>query len=157
MRVIGLALALVLVASVAGAHVVVLPAESEAGGWEKYSVVVPCEKASPTVRVEVRLPVGMEIVALEAKPGWTGSHNPFPAGAATVQWKGGRIAKGEFVTFEFLAWNPPAARTVPWTATQWYEDESSDRWGGKGDEEHASTTVLRPGKAGAKDHRRHEH
>jgi uncharacterized protein YcnI len=139
------------------AHVVVQPAESAAGGWQRYTVLVPTEKVSPTVRVEVRLPVGMEIVAVESKPGWTASHSPFPAGAATVQWKGGRIPRGEFLSFEFLAWNPPAARTISWVATQWYEDETSDRWGGEGDEDHASETVLRPAKEGAKDHRRHAH
>ncbi len=148
-----------------GAHVVVLPGESEAGGWERYTVIAPTEKASPTVRVRVVLPVGMEVVAVESKAGWQGTYKPFPVGAATVQWQaepgeqGGRIPKGEFTSFEFLAWNPPAARTVSWVATQWYADDSSDTWGGEGDAAHASTTVLRasaPGKDPPKQHR-HKH
>jgi uncharacterized protein YcnI len=139
------------------AHVVVLPAESTAGGWERYSVIVPAEKDSPTVRVQLKLPAGMEIVALESKPGWQGRHNPFPLGAATLEWRGGSIARGEFLSFDFLAWNPPAARTIAWEATQWYADETSDRWGGAGDDDHhASKTVLKPG-AGKPDARRHHH
>ena len=149
-------LAGVLATSAARAHVVVLPDESEASGWERYTVIVPTEKDSPTVRVQVVLPVGMEVVAVESKPGWSGAYNPFPLGAATVQWQGGQIPKNEFMSFEFLAWNPPKARTVSWVATQWFADGSSHKWGGKGDEAHASTTVLKPGK-GKKGHRHHGH
>ena len=72
------------------AHMVVLPAESEAGGWERYELIVPTEKASPTVRVQVVLPVGMEVVAVESKDGWQGVYRPFPLGAATVQRQGGQ-------------------------------------------------------------------
>jgi uncharacterized protein YcnI len=104
--------------------------------------LVPTEKDSPTVRVELRLPPGLEIVAVEAEPGWEGRHEPFPLGAARIEWRGGRIPRGQFVSFEFLAWNPPAARPLSWLATQWYEDGTSDRWGEPG---HASTTRLKPG------------
>jgi uncharacterized protein YcnI len=125
------------------AHVVVVPAESEAGGWERYSVLVPTEKESATTRVEVRLPNGMDVIAVEAKPGWQGRYDPFPVGAARVSWEGGRIASDEFVSFEFLAWNPKAPTVVQWQATQWYEDGSSDRWGAPGtDADHASRTTL---------------
>jgi uncharacterized protein YcnI len=132
------------------AHVAVLPEESEAGGWERYTILVPTEKASPTVRVELRLPTGMEVVAVESKQGWEGHYDPFPIGAARVEWKGGRIPEGEFLSFEFLAWNPPAARVVEWQATQWYEDGTNDRWGGgQDDDHHTSRTTLKPG-SGAK-------
>ncbi len=143
-----LALALVLLSPlVARAHVAVVPAESEAGGWERYTVLVPTEKASPTVRVEVRLPKGMDVIAVEAKPGWEGRFEPFPIGAARVEWRGGRIPNGEFMSFEFLAWNPKMPGDVSWQATQWYEDGSNDRWGGAGpDDHHASRTTLKPGK-----------
>jgi uncharacterized protein YcnI len=154
MRALVVAVLVLGVAAPAAAHMVVQPATSEAGSWERYAVIVPTEKKSPTVRVELKLPLGMEVAAVEAKPGWQGTYRPFPAGAATVQWQGGRIPSGEFVTFEFLAWNPPAPRTITWVATQWYEDGSSDVWGAKGDEEHASTTTLRPGSA-KPDHRHH--
>ena len=130
----------------AAAHMVVVPAESVAGGWERYSLLVPTEHSSPTVRIELRLPAGLEIVALEAVPGWEGRHDPLPIGAATLAWTGGRIPPTQFVVFEFLAWNPPAARTITWIATQWYEDGTSDRWDGPPDAfKHASTTRLRPG------------
>jgi len=104
-----LALVLVLVVPVVvDAHVLVVPEQSEAGGWERYTILVPTEKESPTVRVELRLPTGIEVVAVESKPGWQGRYEPFPIGAARVEWKGGRIPSGEFLSFDFLAWNPPA-------------------------------------------------
>jgi len=130
----------------APAHVIVTPDQSTAGSWERYTVLVPTEKSSATVRVEVRLPNGLQVIAVEAKPGWQGSYEPFPIGAARVEWKGGRIPEGEFVAFDFLAWNPQAPRPIEWQATQWYEDGSSDRWGGSGDaEHHGSSTTLTPG------------
>jgi uncharacterized protein YcnI len=134
---------LVLAPAVAGAHIVVVPDQSEAGSWERYTVLVPTEKESATVRVQVRLPNGINVIAVEAKPGWEGHYDPFPIGAARVEWKGGRIPPEQFVSFEFLAWNPPAARVLTWEATQWYEDGTSDKWGA-GDPEHASTTTLKP-------------
>jgi uncharacterized protein YcnI len=139
-----LALALVLAfGRPAIAHMVVLPAASHAGGWERYSLLVPTEKESETVRVELRLPLGMEIVAFEAKPGWEATHDPFPIGAAKLRWTGGHIPTGQMMSFDFMAWNPKTPRTLTWEATQWYADGSSDRWGGRDDpEHHASTTVL---------------
>jgi uncharacterized protein YcnI len=138
------------------AHVVVLPDRSEAAGWERYTVLVPTEKESATVRVEVRLPTGLEVIAVESKPGWEGRYEPFPIGAARVAWKGGRIPSGEFVSFEFLAWNPPAARVIKWEATQWYEDGTSDKWGGSADPHHDSTTTLEAGKGRPQGLHRHD-
>lgn len=138
------------------AHMVVLPERSEAGGWERYTVLVPTEKPSPTVRVEVKLPTGMDVIAVESKPGWQGSFEPFPIGAARVGWKGGRIPSGEFMSFEFLAWNPQGARVIAWQATQWYEDGSSDKWGGGSDPHHDSSTTLEAPKGAPKGMHRHD-
>ena len=125
------------------AHMVVLPAASRAGGVERYTLVVPTEGHSATVRIELRIPMGVEVATLEAKPGWQGANEPFPIGAATLRWSGGRISPGEMVSFDFLVLNPPAAPTLTWNATQWYEDGSSDVWGdGAPPDHHASTTTL---------------
>lgn len=137
------------------AHVIVLPDQSEAGSWERYTILVPTEKESPTVRVELKLPTGIEVIAVESKPGWEGRYEPFPIGAARVAWKGGRIPSGEFVSFEFLAWNPPAARVLKWDATQFYEDGTSERWGGAGDDHHDSVTTLKPASGAKKGLHRH--
>ncbi len=145
MRVVLAMVFLLMLPGLVDAHVVVLPAESEAGGWERYTILVPTEKASPTVRVELRLPTGMDVIAVESKPGWEGRFEPFPVGAARVEWKGGRIPEGEFLSFEFMAWNPPAARVLEWQATQTYEDGTNDRWGAKDDDHHASRTTLKAG------------
>ena len=145
-----LALLLVLVSAPGvGAHMVVLPETSVAGGTERYTILVPTEGESATVRVEVRLPMGVDVAAVESKPGWQASNEAFPIGKATVRWSGGKIPPGEMLSFEFLAVNPPAARVLTWNATQWYEDGSSDRWGeGAPEDHHASTTILRAAAAG---------
>lgn len=151
------ALVLVLVVPVVvDAHVIVVPDQSEAGGWERYTILVPTEKESSTVRVELRLPTGIDVIAVESKPGWQGRYEPFPIGAARVEWKGGRIPSGEFLSFEFLAWNPPAARVLKWDATQWYEDGTSERWGGAGDGgHHTSSTTLKAARGGSEGMHRH--
>jgi len=134
---------LVLAAAPAAAHMVVEPATSTAGGAQRYTLIVPTEGDSATVRVELRLPMGVDVAAVESKPGWQASNQAFPIGAATVRWSGGKIPPGEMVSFDFLAVNPPAARVLTWNATQWYEDGSSERWGEGGDDDHhASTTTL---------------
>jgi uncharacterized protein YcnI len=148
--------ALLVSAVTASAHMMVLPATSTNGAVERYTVLVPTEGKSPTVRVELRIPMGVEVVAIESKPGWQGSNRPFPVGAATVGWAGGRIPPGEMVSFDFLALNPKAPRALTWNATQWYEDGSSDRWGeGASSDHHASTTTLAPAKGGEAPHEGH--
>lgn len=156
MRIAIAAAAVLVLATVAEAHVVVTPDASDAGGWERYAVLVPTEKASPTVRVAVRLPAGMEVIAVEAKPGWEGRYEPFPLGAARIEWTGGRIPSGSFVSFEFLAWNPPGAKPIKWDATQWYEDGTQENWGGAANPDHGSTTTLKAGGA-KKGLHRHTH
>jgi uncharacterized protein YcnI len=142
MRVV-VALGLVLLLGArASAHVMVLPATSTAGGVERYTVVVPTEGNSATVRVELRVPLGVDIAALEAKPGWDASNQPFPIGAATVNWSGGRIPPDAMMSFDFLAQNPPAAHVLTWSATQWYEDGTSDRWGEGAPPDHQATTTT---------------
>ena len=54
-----LSLLLVLVLPVvASAHVIVVPDASEAGGWERYTILVPTEDESPTV--EQQIPVTLK-------------------------------------------------------------------------------------------------
>jgi uncharacterized protein YcnI len=154
-----LALLLVVVSvAPAAAHMVVVPETSTAGSAERYTVIVPTEGDSATVRVELRLPMGVDVAAVESKPGWQASNQAFPIGAATVRWVGGKIPPGEMVSFDFLAVNPSAARVLTWNATQWYEDGSSDRWGdGAPEDHHASTTTLRAAEPGAASHEHGDH
>lgn len=125
------------------AHMVVLPARSVVGGTERYTLIVPTEGSSATVRVELRVPMGVEIAALEAKPGWQGVHEPFPIGAATLRWSGGRIPPGQMMSFDFLAVNPLKGGALTWSAVQGFEDGTSERYGEGGPPDHrASTTAL---------------
>src|SRR6266478_1343820 len=81
------------VASVS-AHVMVLPTASTAGGVERYTVIVPTEGKSATVRLEVRLPMGVEVAAIESKPGWQGANRPFPVGAARAHVERDAVVRG---------------------------------------------------------------
>ncbi len=137
-----LGMVLVLTAPVS-AHMVVLPDASRGGEVERYTLVVPTEGRAATVTVELHIPLGMEIIAFDAKPGWSGANEAFPIGAATLRWSKGRIPPGQMTSFEFLALNPPGAHTLRWNAMQWYEDGSTDQWGeGAPDDHPASTTTL---------------
>jgi uncharacterized protein YcnI len=145
---------LLVVAPAATAHVVVVPEESDAGGWERYTLIVPTEEKSPTVRIELKLPAGVDVMGIESN-GWQAVHEPFPLGAAKLRWSGGRIPPGELLTFDFLVWNPKTPQTLRWDATQWYEDGTSDHWGEAGKPDHpASETVLRE-PTGARAHHHH--
>ncbi|WP_309119567.1 DUF1775 domain-containing protein [Paenibacillus sp.] len=61
-----------LFSGIASAHVTVWPKEVEQGAYEKFAVRVPSEEeATPTVKVEVRIPEEATVTRVEPKPGWT--------------------------------------------------------------------------------------
>ena len=66
-----LGLLVMLVASVASAHVTVRPTEVAKGSFEVFSVRVPSEtKDTQTIEVRVAIPEGVNITRTEPKAGW---------------------------------------------------------------------------------------
>lgn len=140
-----LAVAMLMISPViASAHVTVAPTESTTGAWETYTVKVPVEKESATVKVVVKVPAGVAFQSYEPVPGWNVVVNKTDN---TVTWTatGGGIQNGQFQRFSFVAQNPDKAGTVDWNAYQYYKDGSIVEWTGNEDADypHATTTISK--------------
>ena len=96
------------------AHVTMSPRESAAGANQEYTMRVPTEKNTPTVRIEVQFPGAAEISSFEQKPG--GRSNPRKTRLARLPARSGaarasRRAKSR--NFIFL-------RGIPVKKPNWY-------------------------------------
>ncbi|UQZ36242.1 hypothetical protein C2I18_23580 [Paenibacillus sp. PK3_47] len=120
--------ALMLFAAVASAHVTVAPAQSATGAWETYTLKVPSEKESATVRIDLRIPEGAEFKQYEPSPGWDVTIE-----GNKVSWiaTGEGILAGQFQRFYFTAKNPDSAGDIAWNAYQHYADGSLVQWSGE--------------------------
>jgi uncharacterized protein YcnI len=120
---------LALAAMAAQAHVTVWPKTSSVGAYEKYSVRVPNEKDSPTVRVELEYPAAITALYFERKAGWTVEHRRDSKGKIiSTVWTGGSIAPEEFAEFQIIARNPAQAGELVWKAVQFHVDGSRSEW-----------------------------
>lgn len=135
------AVATLLFAAAASAHVTVAPAESATGAWETYTLKVPSEKDVPTVQIDLRIPEGAEFKQYEVTPGWKVTIE-----GNKISWKstGDGIQAGQFQRFYFTAKNPDTAGEIAWNAYQHYADGSLVQWSGEEGSEtpHAVTSIL---------------
>ncbi|AQY50688.1 hypothetical protein PWEIH_14174 [Listeria weihenstephanensis FSL R9-0317] len=136
----------------ASAHVSVAPTESTTGAWETYTVKVPVEKDSATIKLVVKIPTGVAFQSYEPVPGWNVAVNKADS---TVTWTaaGKGIQNGEFQRFSFIAQNPDKAGAVNWNAYQYYQDGSIVEWTGDADADypHATTTISKAASESAAD------
>ena len=58
------------VTSTAFGHVRISPRESASGATQKYTMTVPTERQSPTIRIEATFPASVTVLSFEAMPGW---------------------------------------------------------------------------------------
>jgi uncharacterized protein YcnI len=139
-----LAVALTLVVtSLAFAHAVVYPKTSKTGGYEKYVLRVPNEKATATTRVEIRFPAGLRVTSFGDVPGWqievlTDSAKRIVGAVWT-----GSLPPQRFVEFPFVGANPKEAATLVWPVYQTYADGPRVEWtGAEGSKTPASVTSI---------------
>ena len=108
------------------AHVKVYPAESKPGATETYKVTVPTEGKVSTVRVELVLPAGVELVSVAdaADP-----HEVRKGDAATtiITWLG-EILPGWAREYYFTARNPQTGAQISWQAHQFFADGTAADW-----------------------------
>ncbi|MHA6530029.1 YcnI family copper-binding membrane protein [Paenibacillus sp. BAC0078] len=132
---------LLVLATMASAHVTVSPAESATGAWETYTLKVPSEKDAATIQVDLRIPEGAEFKQYEAAPGWDVTIE-----GNKVSWiaNGKGIQAGQFQRFYFTAKNPDAAGELAWNAYQHYADGSVVQWSGEEGSEtpHSITEIV---------------
>jgi len=139
--------------TIAYAHVVVRPKESVAGASEKYTMRVPTERNSATVRIEVEFPTAVEISAVDQKAGWNVEQRKDASGKiVSAIWSGSSIAPREVNEFSFAARNPSEETELVWKVIQVYADGSRSEWTGPaGSRTPASVTAV---KKAAADHSR---
>ncbi len=122
------------VAPIAFGHIRIYPTQSTFGAREKYTMRVPNERQSPTVRVEGEFPAGLEVYGFEFKPGWKIDFKKDEKGKIIGATWTGRIVPYEFVEFGMLAINPDAgnprrvALNMLWKFYQYYEDGSKEEF-----------------------------
>src|ERR1700693_3534457 len=112
-----------LVAPIAFGHIRIFPKQSTFGAREKYTMRVPNEKQTATIRVEGEFPAGLEVYDFEFKPGWKIDFKKDDKGKIIGAVWTGRIQPYEFVEFGMLAINPKQGDAkMLWKIHQYYED-----------------------------------
>jgi uncharacterized protein YcnI len=146
--IIALAAVAVACAQPAAAHVQIFPdvnnKQIPSCAFAKFVVRVPVERPVPTVRVDVAVPKGVILYAVEPKPGWKYSFTMTRGSISKVSWSGGRLLPHEFDEFAFLAATPKTPGSVNWDAWQYYDDGKIVSWTGGPDADtpHSITTVT---------------
>ena len=128
----------------AWAHVTVQPNSVGVAQRETFNVSVPNEKDNPTVSLRLVLPVGLQSVTPNVKPGWkieikkTGDGED--AVASEIIWTGGSIPSDLRDDFYFRAQVPATAGEIIWKAYQTYQDGSVVAWDQAPSEEEGDNT-----------------
>ena len=144
------ALALVLTASVAQAHVSVRPRESKPGATEKYIVRVPTEGKVATTSVELEIPQGVIIDSVEPADGVKSDLKHEGGRVVSITWTV-TIEPGANREITFTAKNPTDAPEIAWKAHQRYADGTSSEWvGAAGTRQPAPITKLTAATGGAR-------
>ncbi|WP_135547368.1 YcnI family copper-binding membrane protein [Paenibacillus cymbidii] len=134
-----LVFALLLAFSVAGAasaHVTVFPQETTQGTYEKFTVRVPSEKESPTVKVEVKFATDdVAVSRFEPKPGWKYDIVKSGDKITGVVWTatGDGLLATEFGEFNMQGKVADTAKDIAWKAYQTYKDGTVVEWTGASD------------------------
>jgi uncharacterized protein YcnI len=122
---------LVSIVPAAFGHVRISPRESSAGATQKYTMTVPTERQSPTIRIEATFPASVMVVSFGAMPGWKIEEKKDGDGKIVgAVWSGGAIPFAESVDFTFEAKNPAAAGRLEWKVIQIYQDGARSEWTG---------------------------
>jgi uncharacterized protein YcnI len=125
----------------ANAHVRVKPADSKPGMTEAYQVTVPTEGKVSTVRVELVVPNGVELVSV------ADARDPHEirkgeAGTTVITWRG-EILPGFARQYGFTARNPRTGSEISWVAHQYFADGTVADWADvPGSKRPASVTKL---------------
>lgn len=125
----------------ANAHVRVKPAESKPGVTETYQVTVPTEGKVSTLRVELVMPEGVELVSV-ADAEAPHEVRKDASGATVIIWRG-EILAGFAKQYIFTARNPRTGSQVSWVAHQYFADGTVADWADvPGSKRPASVTKL---------------
>ena len=137
------AVAALVAAPAASAHVQVRPALAAPGDPVLFQVIVPNEKDARTVEVTLQIPKDVLPFSFEEPDGWTRENKEGPDGSLeTITWKG-KLAEDGFARFSFLASTPEQEGEIVWKSIQTYDDGSTSRWIGEPDADNpAAVTTI---------------
>lgn len=125
-------LVLLLLPSIASAHVVVMPAEVGAGAFQTFVTGVPNEKDTPTTVLRLVMPDGLQFVTPNVKPGWNIEVKKDGEGdnakVTELIWTGGEIPAGQRDEFSFSAKVPGPDTILNWKAYQTYKSGDIVSW-----------------------------
>src|SRR5437660_4371534 len=134
-----------LVAPVVFAHIRIYPTQSIFGAREKYTMRVPNERQSPTIRIEGDFPAGLEVYDFEFKPGWKIDFKKDDKGKIIGATWTGKIQPYEFVEFGMLGINPKQGTNLTWKFIQFYDDGTKEEFVGPvGSRLPAPVVALKP-------------
>ena len=128
-------------ASVAWAHVRVLPEEVPADSFEVFTVRVPTEREVPTTEVRVEVPEGFTVSRVEPVPGWDYELEEEEGIVRAITWSGGEIGETEFQEFDIQGRTPAEPGEYPWNAFQTYQDGEVVEWTDPEDAEEPASVV----------------
>lgn len=135
-------LGVLLVATVAQAHVSVRPRESKPGATETYIIRVPTEGKVATISVVLDIASGISIDSVAQMDGVTSEMKRENGRVVSIVWTV-TINPGENRELSFVAKNPADATEIVWKAHQRYADGTSSEWvGAAGTRQPAPVTKL---------------
>ncbi len=136
--------AIVVAAGSASAHIQVTPTVVAPSDPVLFTVLVPGERDTGTVKVDLKLPPDLIPFSFEDVPGWKRRVVRGGDGAAErIVWTG-RAAPDGLLRFTFLAGTPEQPTTLEWKALQTYAGGYVARWIGTPDADYpAAVTEVR--------------
>jgi uncharacterized protein YcnI len=124
-------------------HVQVRPAEAAPGDPTLFTLLVPNEERTPTVRVDLKIPAGVVPVSFAETPGWTRTERRRADDSIDVVTWRGSLAPDDFVQFSFIATTPDRSGAITWPTVQVYRGGTTARWiGPPGSDEPAPVTQV---------------
>lgn len=143
-----LAALVLMLPSLAMAHVGVRPRESPPGAEERYTVRVPTEGAVTTTHVQLEIPAGVTVLDVVPADGTTFETTKEGNRITAITWTK-EIPPKQAAEFVFRARNPSSGEIV-WKAHQHFVDGTAADWvGPAGDRRPAAVTKLAPAAAAA--------
>jgi len=125
------AVALLLSALPAGAHVEIDPESAPRGSLSVLNFVVPNESDSAsTTQLEIQFPAGKKITtaAVQPLPGWTANVEKSSDTVQRIVWTGGSFGPGEFQQFAIRVGLPDRGKKLEFKAIQTYSDGEVVSW-----------------------------
>ena len=140
------------------AHVTLQPRDAAPGATVTYTVRVPTEGTVTTTGIELEIPEGITVLAVDG-PATAYEVKKTGDRVVAITWKT-EIAPKAFQTFTFSAKNPPEPGELSWKAHQTFADGSVFDWiepaGGKRPAARTRITVTADSPAAPTEHQ-HQH